>query len=359
MAIRWKILPRGAATDANGGDVKGFLALPFVALRSSSTRDDTIAEYSDDHVWLLAGLDWLLSRRLDVVNLSIGPPPTDFNRNDPLHVATRLLVEQGTTVVVAAGNDGPRLDSLAQLARAPWVIAVGAVDDGRRLLDDSSRGTADGPKPSIVADGRDLVDKPFPPGTSFASPRVAVIAAWLISCLRLAASDSAASLSESLTDPLPFPTVGFADTGATDVINHAGSPLARQFLDQGETAVRLARDPREQKWYEIVASAARSSDLPITLKSMPELVRRALQRMAVPIEGEPPQAVGSGYVSPELCEEFLAKLTPTRYLGMLTDAPIEVPELDRRLGPLWDAPKIATLRELFFCGIRPYVTKVL
>lgn len=43
-----------------------------------------------------------------------------------MNVATRILAENGITVVVAAGNFGPANNTLNRWAVAPWAIGVGA-----------------------------------------------------------------------------------------------------------------------------------------------------------------------------------------------------------------------------------------
>ncbi|HEX8421872.1 MAG TPA: S8 family serine peptidase, partial [Pyrinomonadaceae bacterium] len=59
---------------------------------------------------LLAALDWVLANRtlynIRVANLSLGGVAVDSYANDPVCQAVRRLVDAGTVVVAAAGNDG-------------------------------------------------------------------------------------------------------------------------------------------------------------------------------------------------------------------------------------------------------------
>jgi serine protease AprX len=112
--------------------------------------------------YVLAGFDYLLangaSLNVRVVNCSFSAN-TAFDFNDPVNVATRLLVERGMNVVFSAGNTGPGLNSLNPYAVAPWVISVGATDEKGRLAKFSSRGAfGDGLfRPTLVAPGVSIV----------------------------------------------------------------------------------------------------------------------------------------------------------------------------------------------------------
>ncbi len=137
-----------------------------------------------------AGIDWCVQQNVDVINLSLGPDSTVFNPDDPLQRATKAARDHGVAVVVAAGNFGP--GKMQSLARAPWVISVGAVDDKERLLSDSSTGASDTEGPTVVSYGAPLeIPNPprewetYGPGTSFAAPRVSRVAGFVRACLRL------------------------------------------------------------------------------------------------------------------------------------------------------------------------------
>ena len=64
---------------------------------------------------VLEGYDYILSRGLAqgvrVVNCSFSAD-TEYNPNDPVNVATKLLTERGVSVVFSAGNTGPGLGTL-------------------------------------------------------------------------------------------------------------------------------------------------------------------------------------------------------------------------------------------------------
>ena len=128
---------------------------------------------------LIGGMQWVLAHRTDynirVVNLSAGAPVTASYTNDPLATAVEVLVFAGLTVVVSAGNDGPKPSSITTPGSDPYVITVGAIDDNgtATTVDDalaswSSRGptAVDGlAKPDLAAPGRKIVSLRSPGST--------------------------------------------------------------------------------------------------------------------------------------------------------------------------------------------------
>jgi serine protease AprX len=119
---------------------------------------------------VLQGMHWVAAYQdqfnIRVLNLSWGTPSTQSPELDPLNYAVERLWQQGITVVVAAGNDGPTRGTVLKPGDDPLVVTVGAYDDKQNLdpADDSvspwsSRGpTAQGyAKPDLVAPGRTLI----------------------------------------------------------------------------------------------------------------------------------------------------------------------------------------------------------
>lgn len=112
--------------------------------------------------YVLAGFDYLLDKgpmlNVRVLNCSFSAN-TVFDVNDPVNIATKMLVDSGVSVVFSAGNTGDGLHSLNPYAVAPWVISVGATDDKGHLAKFSSRGDFGSPlfRPSLVAPGVDVV----------------------------------------------------------------------------------------------------------------------------------------------------------------------------------------------------------
>ncbi|HYE15020.1 MAG TPA: S8 family serine peptidase [Pyrinomonadaceae bacterium] len=142
----------GAGTKS-GGKFRGYA--PKARLVGLSAGDASLFN-------VLAGFDYLLSNPslgVRVVNCSFSAN-TVYDENDPVNVATRMLVERGVNVVFSAGNTGPGLRTLNPYAAAPWVISVGATDGATgRLANFSSRGefASRTARPTLVAPGVSVV----------------------------------------------------------------------------------------------------------------------------------------------------------------------------------------------------------
>ena len=87
-----------------------------------------------DVTQVIAAIDWVVEHRDDngmnirVINLSYGTNSLQDTKVDPLVYAVEQAWKAGIVVVVAGGNDGSTDYSLADPARSPYVIAVGADD---------------------------------------------------------------------------------------------------------------------------------------------------------------------------------------------------------------------------------------
>ena len=136
--------------------------------------------------WIIDGIKWAVERKVDIISMSLGGPPTDGT--DPLSQAVNWASDQGVLVVVAAGNLGGYY-GISTPGVAAKALTVGAVDDNDNLTLFSSRGpTLDSRvKPEIVAPGVNvcssvpeyLFGTPYGcwSGTSMATPHVSGAAA--------------------------------------------------------------------------------------------------------------------------------------------------------------------------------------
>lgn len=125
---------------------------------------------------LARALEWLVSQRVPVVNMSLAGP-----RNAILDRLVMQSVARGTLIVAAAGNGGPAAPPAYPAALSP-VVAVTAVDQRNRVYRYANQGNYI----TVAARG---VDEPAADtaggisrfsGTSFATPHVT---AWLARCL--------------------------------------------------------------------------------------------------------------------------------------------------------------------------------
>lgn len=114
-------------------------------------------------LYALEAFDYALEHQEDynikVINNSWGTEGK-FKRNDPVNQASKLAHDRGITVVFAAGNEGPKKDTLNPYSVAPWVIGVAAgKKDGKTLARFSSRGRpgSDLYHPTLTAPGVNIV----------------------------------------------------------------------------------------------------------------------------------------------------------------------------------------------------------
>ncbi|MCF3124040.1 S8 family serine peptidase [Streptomyces arenae] len=176
----------GGSGAASGGKKKG--VAPGAELLHGKVLNDSGSGATS---WIIAGMEWAVAQKADVVSMSLGNPArTDCT--DPMSTATEELARsaENTLFVIAAGNTGPTPNSVSSPGCAPSVLTVGAVDRDDTTASFSSRGPAYGShtlKPEIAAPGvgisaaaaggRGIYAYQSMSGTSMATPHVAGAAA--------------------------------------------------------------------------------------------------------------------------------------------------------------------------------------
>lgn len=95
---------------------------------------------------IIAGIDWAITNKMDIINLSLSTQSDSISFQNILDKA----FEQGILIVAASGNDGTGSgDTVDYPARYSSVIGVGAIDQQNRLASFSSTG----PNVELVAPG--------------------------------------------------------------------------------------------------------------------------------------------------------------------------------------------------------------
>ncbi|WP_306321561.1 MULTISPECIES: S8 family serine peptidase [unclassified Streptomyces] len=141
--------------------------------------------------WIIAGMQWAVDQDADVVSMSLGNP-AELDCSDPMAQATQELARssKNTLFVIAAGNSGPRTNTVSSPGCVPEVLTVGAVDSADATASFASRGPVQRThtlKPEIAAPGvaikaaaaggRGVYAYRSMSGTSMATPHVAGAAA--------------------------------------------------------------------------------------------------------------------------------------------------------------------------------------
>lgn len=278
-------MDKGPYSNTDLGSGHGTHVAGIVAADSSSVEDGSrfgVAPEADLACFAIGAVlfttavvtayDYMLDQPgllgIDVVNNSWGNSYRQFDPRDPVAVATKAVVDQGVTVVFAAGNSGSEDAemSLNPFSQSPWVISVAAGTVDRHRGDFSSNGlthdnsqptgiTAGGHTvytgdrigvvhPDVTAPGVDIsstcdstgtVVGPCPPGenteasgTSMASPHVAGAAAVLKQAnpaltpdqVRLALQATATPVSaDDDSGNLPFWQVGYGYTNLDQAVS--------------------------------------------------------------------------------------------------------------------------------------------
>lgn len=154
---------------------------------------------------ILDAIRWVIDNRqlynIRILNISVGSESTDVDEEKSILVqSVNAAWDNGITVIVAAGNNGPKRMSVTSPGISRKVITVGSSDDdkaimlgGNRIHNYSGRGPTKRmiPKPDIVAPGSDIISC-CPPyygnssgytarsGTSMATPIVSGAAALFL-----------------------------------------------------------------------------------------------------------------------------------------------------------------------------------
>jgi subtilisin family serine protease len=89
---------------------------------------------------LARAVDDAVADGVDIINYSLGSLETDLRAPDDLALLNAF--DAGVLTVVAAGNDGPELDTIGSPSSAPWVMTVGASTQSGTVFDEAISVTA-------------------------------------------------------------------------------------------------------------------------------------------------------------------------------------------------------------------------
>jgi subtilisin family serine protease len=109
---------------------------------------------------LVRAIDDAVADGVDLINYSVGSLETDLDAPDDLALLDAL--DAGVLTIVAAGNDGPDLDTIGSPSSAPWVLTTAASTQDGELFDDGMEITA----PADLADTIVMREASFTPPLS-------------------------------------------------------------------------------------------------------------------------------------------------------------------------------------------------
>jgi len=129
------------------------------------------------------GIDWAVEQKVHVISMSLGSP----QRSPLIHAAVQRAANAGIFIIAAAGNEGPRLDTMGYPGKYAETISVGAIDRRLKVTGFSSRSGRSDNILDIMAPG-DQILSTYPPnglkklsGTSMATPLISGVVALMLS----------------------------------------------------------------------------------------------------------------------------------------------------------------------------------
>lgn len=79
--------------------------------------------------WILAGINWALSQKCEVISMSIGGDTDDDAYSSIYENAAIKALQQGSIIIAAAGNSYPSSPAVNHPANCPSIMAVAALDE--------------------------------------------------------------------------------------------------------------------------------------------------------------------------------------------------------------------------------------
>lgn len=135
-----------------------------------------IGDYKPDELLMLDALQWACGKGAKIINISAGFDKADLcDETCDLCQTVNIISKMGVAIVVAAGNNNNKLNSVVCPAIASDSVAVGAVAENKKIASYSSFGKVGGKKPNVVAPGNIMVDGTHYSGTSFSTPIISGI----------------------------------------------------------------------------------------------------------------------------------------------------------------------------------------
>lgn len=131
---------------------------------------------------VMMALEWAVEKNANIINMSIGFKKTKCKEQKcELCALVREISKLGILVIVAAGNNEMKADSIDCPGIVPDVVTIGAIDKDYNIAKYSSIGAPGEGKPNLVASGNVWINGVYREGTSFAAPLVSGVLGAILS----------------------------------------------------------------------------------------------------------------------------------------------------------------------------------
>ncbi|MGD9678448.1 MAG: S8 family serine peptidase [Vulcanibacillus sp.] len=141
-----------------------------------------VGKLNVDEIHIMKALEWADSKKVDIINISVGFPNKRKNLKNKackgeceLCQLVNAISKRGIAIICAAGNNNKHLDSINCPGNSQGALTVGAIDGNKGIANYSSIGVPGIAKPNLVAPGNLYYDNAFITGTSFAAPLISGI----------------------------------------------------------------------------------------------------------------------------------------------------------------------------------------
>ena len=276
---------------------------------------------------LLRGIDSLVSAKATVINLSLGLTSTNFEPEEPIHLATKIAYKNRISVLTAVGNHGPGLNTIQSIAHAPWVISVGATDERRVLLNRSSRGGSESNvKPTVVSSGvsrfneqaKSMGIPTFKPNTSFACAHISAVVSFtkmILETIRTLIRNFQKGIIRDQISPIYLQMIGFCDTGSLKGMAPE-IPIAeiKEIVEEGGTGFSIPHSTHGLKWVNEFCSYAIENPNNRRYDPDVDMVKRFVSASSMRLPNYAEFEVGSGYLDLDVAIEWWSKLPLRTFL---------------------------------------------
>lgn len=281
---------------------------------------------SEDHKIVLIGLMDLINMKVDAINISFGYKSLQNNLKRAFKLMFDYAIINKVIPVVAVGNFGPSLNSIQELAKLNSMISVGATNSNMELQAFSSRGKVNSNYPTFVADGiiteqqteglKSIFGanmKTYKQGTSFSAPVVTSIVCGVRKYYQLieALYNHTREIQPKISE-LHYGIVGIADDAEKTSIKLFSLEM-QEIIKKEKYYFSVSFENREVIWFEIMLNFISNKDSKLIIVYSLESVIEFLKNISVNLESYVLEEVGYGYLSREICFDYISHFTPKRF----------------------------------------------